>query len=876
MRRKCLLVVTLLGVATASPLLGAQGYRDFHPLAIDTRDATPPTMQGYVFDEFNERAIRYARVRLVGAGGHADTCTTGANGFFAISDLEPTLFPGGIATLTVEHDGYWTSEPAEVSIMETATVHLRSKTVILLHGLAGSYGNTWGGDGGPFPRALAHPDSGGFRVVGADMGGFPGNVLPVSSALNTFRLALEANCHQLGIQSYDMVGHSMGGLVGRSYATKSYGRNRINKLVTLGTPHHGANIANALSAPSRVINALTADFICWVSGGFICPDAEDLPVLTALHDLRIGSPFLNSLNYGVDQGSDQFNPCRSTFGETTDHYETSLYSIAGTQPGGWRLRLALPFLGCQEGFWRRWAESDGIVLRPRAYFHKGDTCTDVRLGCPGTHHKSESVGLTKSECLARVVRDLLKSDTFTCAPAGKAAEEGEYEGFIPSRLPRIETTVLPGATRVDSTLINAINLVDFLCVSTADSLVYTLRSPSGRIIDPAECELDPDLEYIRGASTAYYSIQNPEAGTWRHQITCVDSTEPQFVTIDAVFDGAVVLAAETTTGIDPDGTFVLKAEFTDAGLSIPTGAVTAMVTRPDDTTEQVELFDEGFGADEIAGDGFYAASYPAAGQAGTYGFVFRGDTDPGDPQSELREAVHVASAARLPDLAIAEPGLVIDDMLVPKGGLVALTAGFTNLGTATADSVLIRLSNVSYNVTLAETLLVDMAPGQTIVLQTQWLAVAEGTFTLRAGIDVIGEQNESRFANNGSEVVVTVFVPEGVAAVPGDGGVGGPDGDAGSGTSRILLYSSFPNPLAAGSTSIRFQVPQTAARADLTVFDIRGRRVKLLVSEVLPQGEHARAWDGSDDSGRQVASGVYFCRLQVAGEVQIKKMVVVR
>jgi pimeloyl-ACP methyl ester carboxylesterase len=731
-----------------------------------------------------------------------------------------------------------------------------------MHGFAGSYEGTWGGDSGVYPRILTES---GFRVVGVDMGGFPDNILPVSFALNKFRLALEEDCHQLGIQSYDMIGHSMGGLVGRSYATKSYGWNRINRLVTMGTPHHGANIANSFARGGLVRDHFWATYICVVSNFWYCPDPDDLPALTALRDLRIGSQFLNSLNYDDDQSSIFFNPCRSSFDETTNHHDTTVYSIAGTEPGG-NFRFALPYIGCR-------APSDGVVLKNRAYYHDGYTCTDVGLGGEGSHHKDGPVGLARSELLAEEVLELLVSGEFDCT---ERSDADEVEGHIPSYLPRIEATVQPGETYTETTLVNGINLASFQCVATADSLVYTLESPSGRIIDPDECALDPDLGYTRDLYAASYAIQNPEAGLWTHRVSCIDSVEPDDLTIFTTFDGAVVLAAETQTGIDPDDAFTLHAAFTDAGYPMPSGTVTATVTSPGGTVDEVDLYDDGTGDDETPGDGIYSASYPAGGETGTFGFVFRGDTDPDDPQSEVREYLHVATADWLPDPAIDAPGLVVEETEVPYGGLVDLSASFTNLGTATADSVLISLTNLTYGTALAETLLVGMSPGQTISLQTEWLAMAEGDFALRAGIDLIGDQVESNLSNNGSEVVVTVTIPDDVTSVSDDGAGDGSGGGPAAETSRVLLYPNFPNPLATGSTRIRFQVPQAGAQTELAVFDVRGRRVRTIVSEVLPRGEHARLWDGSDQSGRQVASGVYFYRLQVADEVQIKKMVVVR
>lgn len=850
----------LLAVLAAGSLWAAQGYRDFYPLMLDTRETELFSVSGYVRDEFNGKGVGFAVVRLDGVGGNFATKIIGSTGFFRFTGLDPAQFPQHQSRLSAQHSGYLDS--AALIGIQPGTNHtllLKSKTVILLHGFCGSYFGTWGGDDGPFATALSEE---GFDVVGVDIGEYPINVMPVSTARDNFRSALESNCHQRGIQSYDVIAHSMGGIVARYYATKNpEDRKRINKLVTLGTPHHGTQVANFIlsTRDDPALWGVYLNLACSVDLNEISLPVED----SAAVDLAVDSVFLNSLNYNeIDVVS---SDCETDFVEETDHHSTTLFSIAGTAPGGpWTFtRLFLP---CAL------QPSDGFVLTSRAYYHNGHKCTDTGLGCSGTHHKNSDGGLAKSVCIAEKVVDLLKNGAFDCS----VEDHEKNEGVHTSSLPLIEQIVQPGATYTDSTAIDAISVADFLCVSTADSLAYTLTSPSGRVIDPEECELDPDLEYSSSSGAVHYSIRNPEPGLWMHSVRCIDSTGPESVMIMATFDGDVVLAAETTSGIDPDGAFILHASLTDAGTPIPTGAVTAMVRSPDGSTEQIDLFDDGFGNDAFAGDGIYSATYPAGGEVGIFGFRFHGDTDPGGPQSEHREALRIGTAAWLPDLAIGESGLEVSATTMPIGGVMELSASFTNRGAATADSVLITLSNVSYNQALAETLLIDMAPGQTVVLQTQWLAVAEGSFRLRAGIDLIGEQTESSFVNNGSELEVTVFVPGGVSSVPGEGSIDGPDGASGSATSRVLLHSSFPNPLASGSTSIRFQVPQVDAQVDLAVFDVRGRRIKLLMSGVLPQGEHVRAWDGSDCSGRQVASGIYFCRLQVAGEVQIKKMVVVR
>ena len=62
----------------------------------------------------------------------------------------------------------------------------------------------------------------------------------------------------------------------------------------------------------------------------------------------------------------------------------------------------------------------------------------------------------------------------------------------------------------------------------------------------------------------------------------------------------------------------------------------------------------------------------------------------------------------------------------------------------------------------------------------------------------------------------------------------------------------------------------------IDVFNIRGRRVRTLLQQSLPAGDHAVVWDGTSTDGRAVASGIYLARLQAGTEVRIRKMTLVR
>lgn len=88
------------------------------------------------------------------------------------------------------------------------------------------------------------------------------------------------------------------------------------------------------------------------------------------------------------------------------------------------------------------------------------------------------------------------------------------------------------------------------------------------------------------------------------------------------------------------------------------------------------------------------------------------------------------------------------------------------------------------------------------------------------------------------------------------------------------LGQNSPNPFNP-VTTIKFTVPEDC-RTRLVVYDVSGRRVRTLVDEDLRANFYKVQWNGRNEQGRQVASGVYFYRLQAGRHVQSKKMLLMR
>jgi hypothetical protein len=88
------------------------------------------------------------------------------------------------------------------------------------------------------------------------------------------------------------------------------------------------------------------------------------------------------------------------------------------------------------------------------------------------------------------------------------------------------------------------------------------------------------------------------------------------------------------------------------------------------------------------------------------------------------------------------------------------------------------------------------------------------------------------------------------------------------------LNQNYPNPFNA-STEIRYQIPQDSY-VTLKIFSILGQEVRVLADGQQEHGSYAVIWDGCDNRGQEVASGVYFCRLKMGDIHKTVKMAYIR
>ncbi|HOH47110.1 MAG TPA: FlgD immunoglobulin-like domain containing protein, partial [Candidatus Cloacimonadota bacterium] len=101
-----------------------------------------------------------------------------------------------------------------------------------------------------------------------------------------------------------------------------------------------------------------------------------------------------------------------------------------------------------------------------------------------------------------------------------------------------------------------------------------------------------------------------------------------------------------------------------------------------------------------------------------------------------------------------------------------------------------------------------------------------------------------------------------------------PNADPSTPEVQTELVGNYPNPFNP-ETTIRFSL-QNAGTVSLNVYNARGQLVRSLVNNQMASGAHSVVWNGLDDSGRGVSSGIYYYRMQAGNFNQTRKMVLVK
>ena len=143
-------------------------------------------------------------------------------------------------------------------------------------------------------------------------------------------------------------------------------------------------------------------------------------------------------------------------------------------------------------------------------------------------------------------------------------------------------------------------------------------------------------------------------------------------------------------------------------------------------------------------------------------------------------------------------------------------------------------------------------------------------------IDIQKRESFYDFVNNGVELVKDSGLPYDLKLVAGDIEY------VNRTTQEILnnvpiefsLGQNYPNPFNP-RTKMKYSLPRYA-EVNITIYNVLGQEVVVLLNKEKEYGYHVISWNGNDEYGKQVASGVYFARLTTESFTQTKKMLLLK
>jgi hypothetical protein len=91
---------------------------------------------------------------------------------------------------------------------------------------------------------------------------------------------------------------------------------------------------------------------------------------------------------------------------------------------------------------------------------------------------------------------------------------------------------------------------------------------------------------------------------------------------------------------------------------------------------------------------------------------------------------------------------------------------------------------------------------------------------------------------------------------------------------EFMFVQNYPNPFNP-STTIEYSVP-SRSEVTIEIFNTVGQKVRTLLRETKSAGKYSAVWDGRDNNGNSLSTGVYFYRIQAGDYEKTKKMILVK
>ncbi|WP_256841873.1 cell wall-binding repeat-containing protein [Ornithinimicrobium cryptoxanthini] len=521
-----------------------------------------------------------------------------------------------VNTITIEIDTANTDELWCTSIDWAELSFTMPRPTVFAHGIFSSH-DIW-----LTPWSATLQDAGIYTHDTLDMGALDS----IANNADKIGVAVEETRERYGVDSVNMVVHSKGGLDSRHYVESHEG---VDRIVQLGTPNAGSPLADLAQGIVVSVGGIGGSLI----GGLAAPAGVQLttPYMWLYNNTHALSP---EVDFTVMAGDYSATGCPLTLDCLRD-------------------RFLLQVTGQGDTIVPLWSAHRFASMLQHTYASSGQD-KDATHG--GLHHSDAILDL-----LSPTVEQPGTDDTGAVFSTQSASIGPTAEGPV-GQLPQHTATVVgltaagPGEHEVP---IDASSPTFVSVLYTAGAAVTVeLVSPSGDRITPSTPGVEFEDSEMEGSRLAVYHLPSPEVGTWTVEVGGGSATTAYAIHAWPSETDVSLTVELPEPSVASGEAVTVHATLTDGATALTGAQLSATVLRPDDTSVEVALADDGLGADATAGDGIYSTTL-TTGPVGMYrlGVVASGDTADGTPFSREVFALATASSGQATVGTITDQGV---------------------------------------------------------------------------------------------------------------------------------------------------------------------------------------------------------------------------
>jgi len=514
---------------------------------------------------------------------------------------------------------------------------------------------------------------------------------PTFGNIQTYAKALSEEIEDIksatGARRVDIVAHSMGGLVARTYIeSEDFAPNSnlynddVGKLAMLGTPNHGTPV------------------FTWFRKIFF-------PESSSVRQMLPNSPFLNILNHGGvtrkdDSWPDITNP------------KVYYYTIAGKRS------------------WIR--DDDGSV-----------PVSSVKLDNVQNfvYNVAHSQLLTDSEVYLKVNEILLGRITSTHEEDPIAQQAPTISGKICQGEEKSHEILISNTTTVGFSLHWMRGVLNFTLTTPNGTLIDIPAAES----DPTITHFNDSEPVLLDE----YIIENPEQGIWKVNIDAVNvSDEGENYIVFTFLNTNITISLDMQKQqYDLDQFVTIKAKLAFDNETIADALVTATILKPDNMDKTMMLYDDGLHNDNETDDGIYGNTYTNTSILGIYDITLAASASIDGSQFALETSATIW-VEQYPDLNLNESDITFSSENLCVNETVTISATIHNSGEAYANntSILFYDGNPSNGILVGEDT-INVTAGEAKTASVQWIATL-GTHDIYVLISPYNEFLEENYTNN--------------------------------------------------------------------------------------------------------------------------------